>query len=200
MSTKHILLAYITECGSTEDVARTVAETLQSQGLEVEMKHFHEINTLEGYDGAIIGAPMILGWHRAALQFIHKHQQALSQIPTAYFFTAMSLTDMGEKQAQSIPVWLDPDLAVPPRKPGKPGLKERYASVSNYLGRALKAAPGIKPISAAFFGGKLAYYQLKPLPMLFVMLIIQAQPGDKRNFDNIRAWAASLGSCGFACS
>jgi menaquinone-dependent protoporphyrinogen IX oxidase len=43
-----------------------------------------------------------------------------------------------------------------------------------------------------FFAGKLDYSRLNLLQMLFVMLIIQAQPGDRRNWPAIKAWAAKL--------
>lgn len=53
------------------------------------------------------------------------------------------------------------------------------------------AAPG-RPVSIAFFGGHLDYQRLKLLPKLFVQLVIQAQPGDRRNWQAIRSWAAGL--------
>jgi len=56
----------------------------------------------------------------------------------------------------------------------------------------LNAAGKNKPVSIAFFGGRLDYYRLKPLARLFVMLAVQAQPGDRRNWPAIRAWAGSL--------
>jgi len=37
-------------------------------------------------------------------------------------------------------------------------------------------------------------FRLKFFQMLFVMLIIQAQPGDLRNWDAIRSWAQDLAS------
>ena len=53
-------------------------------------------------------------------------------------------------------------------------------------------APQVKPVGVGFFGGKLDYGSLNIFHMLFVMLIIQARPGDFRNWEAIRAWAASL--------
>jgi hypothetical protein len=44
----------------------------------------------------------------------------------------------------------------------------------------------------AIFGGSLALYRLKLLQMLFVMLVIRAQAGEKRNYPVIREWAAEL--------
>ena len=51
------------------------------------------------------------------------------------------------------------------------------------------------PISTLFClkcSGKLDYSTLNIFYMLFVMVIIQAQPGDHRDWETIRAWAASL--------
>jgi menaquinone-dependent protoporphyrinogen IX oxidase len=70
--------------------------------------------------------------------------------------------------------------------------RERYATVSNYLRPVLKAAPSVKPVSAGFFGGKLELFRLNVLQVLFVMLIIRAQPGDYRNWPVIRDWAINL--------
>jgi len=70
--------------------------------------------------------------------------------------------------------------------------KERYTTASRYLLPALKAAPLVKPVSVAFFDSQFDPSKLKLLPMLFVMLVIQAQPGERRNWPVIRGWAAGL--------
>ena len=56
----------------------------------------------------------------------------------------------------------------------------------------IKAAGPARPVSVAFFGGRLEYARLKLPAMLFVMLVVQASPGDHRNWDAIRSWAGSL--------
>jgi menaquinone-dependent protoporphyrinogen oxidase len=187
-----ILVAYTTNSGSTEEVARAVGEELGKNGSQVDVLRLEEVSSLEPYDAVVIGAPLIMGWHRAAVRFIKKHQTALSQVPVAYFFTAMSLTQTHESQLENTPVWIDPDLVQEPKDPGRLSFKENYATLSNYLGKALKAAPAIKPVSAGFFGGKLELFRLPFFQMLFVMLIIRAQPGDRRNWENIQGWAARL--------
>ena len=72
--------------------------------------------------------------------------------------------------------------------------KERYSTISNYLTPILKAAPTVKPISVAFFGGSLQYFNLQWWAALFALLIIQAAPGDRRNWTAIGEWAGSLAS------
>ncbi len=187
-----ILIAYTTNSGSTEDVARLLAEELTTPGSTAEARRLEEVTDLSPYQAVIVGAPMILGWHRAAQRFVKKHQEALSQKKVAYFMTAISLTQPAGQPEASVPVCLDPSLARPPKNPARLSLKERYASVSNYLNPALRAAPLVKPVRVGFFAGKLELFRLNLFQMLFVMLVIQAQPGDFRNWDFIRSWAAGL--------
>ena len=191
---KKILVAYTTNSGSTEEVARTIGEELGKDGDQVEVRRLEEVSTLEAYDAVVVGAPLILGWHRAAQKFVRKHQGALSRVPAAYFATAMSLTQTGENQFGTIPIFVDPDLAKPPQHPNRLSLKERYATLANYLRPMLRAAPTVRPVSAGFFGGKMELFRLPFIQMLFVMVVIQAQPGDLRNRSAMQQWAGQLRS------
>jgi menaquinone-dependent protoporphyrinogen IX oxidase len=192
MSTKKILITYTTNAGSTAAVAETIAAELNQNGAQVDLRRLEEVTSLEEYTAVVIGAPMIVGWHRAALKFVKTHQQALSHVPVAYFFTAVSLTQTGETSIDEVPVSLDPALAKPPQKANQLSLKERYALPANYLRPALKAAPPVKPVSVAFFNGKLELYRLKWWQVLFVLVVIQAKPGGYHNMPFIREWAAGL--------
>jgi menaquinone-dependent protoporphyrinogen IX oxidase len=187
------LIAYTTNAGSTTEVARAIAEELNTAGISAEIRRIEENPSLEGYEAVIVGAPMILGWHRAALRFVRTHQAALSRLPVAYFFTAMRLTDTGAAAVDGVPLALDPTLAKPPSKPGRLSFKENYATPTHYLEPALRAAPAVRPLTAAFFGGKLALYNLKWWQALFVLLVIQARPGGYHNLPFIRDWARDLG-------
>lgn len=189
---KSVLVAYTTNSGSTEEIAQAIADELGKSGMQPEILRLEQVADLAAYDAVIVGAPMILGWHRAALKFLKQHQQALSHKPVAYFLTAMSLTDTGQEQVMGVPIAIDPGLAKQPANPARLSLKQRYSTVANYVSKPLKAAPGAKPVSIAIFGGKLELLRLKPLQMLFVMLVIQAQPGDSRNWPFIRQWAADV--------
>ena len=191
MQTK-ILIAYTTNSGSTSEVAEAVAAELGKGGAVVEVRRLEEVQDLSPYGAVVVGGPMILGWHRGAVKFLKKHQQALSRVPVAYFFTAMSLTRTGDTHLQGVPIEIDPNLPKDAKNPTRLSLQERYATVERYLGPVLRAAPLVKPVSVGIFGGKLDYSRLKLLQMLFVMLVIQAQPSDRRNWPAIREWAASL--------
>ena len=187
-----ILVAYTTNSGTTEEVAQAIGEELGKRGNPVDVRRLEEIANLDGYQAVVVGGPMILGWHRAAQKFVRQHRQELAKLKVAYFFTAMRLTQTGESQIEGIPLAIDPELAIPPAKPNRLSLPERYATPANYLRPARKAAPQVKPVSAGFFGGRLDMYRLRWWQALFVMVVIRAQPGDKRNWDFIRGWAAGL--------
>lgn len=187
-----ILVAYVTKSGSTTEVARAIGQELAGDGVLVDVRPIKEVADPGGYDAVVVGGPMIFGWHREAVTFVERHQQALSQVPVAYFATALSLTSTADSNGCGVPVYEDPSLAKPPKNGAKLGFKERYATVSNYLGPALHKAPQVRPVSAAFFNGKLDTARLDLLSRLFVQLVIGARSGDYRNWEAIRAWAASL--------
>ena len=187
-----VLITYTTNAGSTREVAETIANELAKNGLVTDVRHLGDVQSLNAYGSVVVGGPMILGWHREAMKFLKKHQQALRQVPVAYFFTAMSLMRTRETHIQGVPIYIDPGLGKCPEKADRRNFRERYATVENYLGSVLKKAPQIRPVSAAFFAGKMDYGRLKLPQILFVKLIVGAQPGDRRNWDAIREWASCL--------
>ncbi len=104
----------------------------------------------------------------------------------------MSLTQTGETSVDGVPVYVDEKLPKPPAKEGALNLRERYARVSSYARPILGAIRPARPVSIAFFGGRLDYGRLKWWAVLFAMVIIQAPAGDRRNWAAIRALAARL--------
>jgi menaquinone-dependent protoporphyrinogen oxidase len=187
-----ILVAYATMTGSTVEVAQAVAEEIARSGLQVEVLPLNQVKDLEPYAAVVVGAPMIMGWHRSALAFLKVHRAAFQRLPLAVFVTAMSLTDTGETSIGGSPVYVDEKLPKPPAKPGGLSFRERYARLSNYLQPILKATRPVKPVSIGVFGGRLDYGRLKWWAVLFAMLIVRAPAGERRNWPAIRSWAAAL--------
>lgn len=187
-----ILVTYATNAGSTAEVADVIGEELARGGASVDVRRVDEVGSLEGYSALVLGAPMIAGWHRAALGFLKRHQNALSKIPVAYFITCISLTQTDESQVDGVPVTVDPDLPKPPKQPGKLSFRERYATPGNYLRPALRSAPSVKPVSVGFFAGKLELFRLNIFQMIFATLVTGGRTGDFRNWEAIRSWAANL--------
>ncbi len=187
-----ILVTYATKSGSTAEVAQAIGQKLAEGGAIVEVRPIKEVNHLNGYEAVIVGGPMIMGWHREAVKFVEQHRQALSRVPVAYFLIALRLTQTPASHVDGVPIYQDPGLAKPPQNGTKLSFKENYATVSNYLGPILQKVPQVKPVSAAFFGGKLDPTRLDLLSRLFVQVIIGARTGDYRHWPAINAWAAHL--------
>ena len=189
---KRILVAYATLAGSTVEVARAVGEEIARSGVQVDVLPLSDVKGLEAYDGVVVGGPMIMGWHRAALGFLKTHRAAFQRIPLAVFVMAMSLTQTVETSVGGMPVTLDEKLPKPPAIEGRLTFRERYARLSNYLQPILRATRPVKPVSIGVFGGRLEYGRLKWWAVLFAMVIIQAPAGDRRNWTAIRSWAVGL--------
>lgn len=189
-----ILIAYASMTGSTAEIAQAVADEMTKGGVQVDVLPFSQVKNLESYTGVIVGAPMIMGWHRSALGFLKKHRRALQQIPIAVFVTAMSLTHTGETSVQGISVFVDEKLPKAPANAACLTFRERYATLPNYLRPIIRAAQPAKPASIGVFGGRLEYGRLPWWAVLFAMVIIQAPAGERRNWTAIRSWAADLTS------
>ncbi|MBN1582059.1 MAG: flavodoxin domain-containing protein [Anaerolineae bacterium] len=187
-----ILIAYTTNAGSTGEVAETIGKTLTQDGARVDVRQIKAVRDVGGYDAVLVGGPMILGWHREAVQFVEMHQQTLSQKRVAYFLTALSLTTSPKTDVDTVPLYLDPALAKLAQNETRLTFRERFTTISHYLQSVLERAPLVKPISAAFFAGKLDYGALNLFGRLFVQVIIGAKEGDYRNWDTIRAWVDSV--------
>ncbi|MGW8227129.1 MAG: flavodoxin domain-containing protein [Anaerolineales bacterium] len=187
-----ILVAYATMAGSTLEVAQAVGEEIAKSGAQVEILPISEVKELKGYDGVVVGGPMIMGWHRQALGFLKKHRAALQEIPLAVFVMAMSLTKTGETNVDGVPIYLDEELPKPPVDETRLSFRERYSRLENYLRPIIKATRPAKPVSIGVFGGRLEYGRLKWWAVLFVMLVIQAPAGDRRQWETIRSWAGEL--------
>jgi menaquinone-dependent protoporphyrinogen IX oxidase len=186
-----ILITYVTNSGSTAEVAKAVMTEIQKSGAQVELLPVSEVGELGSYSAVVLGAPMILGWHRSALRFLRKNKATLTKKPLAVFVTCMSLTATGETNVGGVPVVVDEALPKAPKNAGRMDFKERYSVVSNYL-RPILAACQVRPVSVGVFAGRLNFSNLQWWAMIFVVLILQAKTGDKRNWDAIRSWAGSL--------
>ncbi len=187
-----VLVTYSTNAGSTADVAKSVADEIKLAGHEVDVMRTSEVTDLGKYETVVVGAPMILGWHGAAKMFVRRHQDELAAKKTAYFACAMRLTKADGERLPEFSLALDPNLAEEPAKPGSLSLKERFTTIGHYLGPMAGAAPKVKPLSVAFFKGKLEMFRLKWYQALFVMIVVQAVPGDYRDWEYIKTWAGEL--------
>jgi menaquinone-dependent protoporphyrinogen oxidase len=121
----HLLLAYATKHGSTQEVAESIAETLAASGHEVDVRAAADVRDLGGYDGVILGGALYMGrWHGDAIGFLERHRHALATVPIAVF-------------AMGPHTLADADVA---------GSRAQ-------LDRALAKVPDVSPSAVAIFGG-----------------------------------------------
>jgi menaquinone-dependent protoporphyrinogen oxidase len=122
----HVLVAYATKHGSTQEVAEAIAAALRAQGAEVEFRSAREVRGPIGdQDLVVLGAPIYSGrWHRDAHRFLKHHHEELLAVPVAVF-------GMG------------------PREPGE----EAWQRSRRQLDRALAKRNWLRPAAVAVFGG-----------------------------------------------
>jgi menaquinone-dependent protoporphyrinogen oxidase len=120
-----ILIAYATKNGSTEQVAGKVAARLSSQGLVADVRAAHDVTSLEGYDGVVLGSAIYMGrLHADARDFLQRYPTGGTALPIAVF--AMGPRTLADRDLASSRAQLDSGLA-----------KE----------------PAIRPFATAIFGG-----------------------------------------------
>jgi menaquinone-dependent protoporphyrinogen oxidase len=183
-----ILVTYATNAGSTAKIAEAVAAEL-AKTAQVDILPLEKATVLDGYSAVVLGAPMILGWHRGALAFLKRNQAALSQKKLAIFVTCINLTKTDETSLGDVPLFVDEKLPKAPKNPARLSFKENYSTLKNYLTPILKL---VKPVSIGLFGGSLQYFSMKWWQAPFVLFVIQAMPGDKRNWKAIAEWAGQV--------
>jgi len=146
MNTKSILLAFASRFGSTQEVAETIASTLNEAGLEVDLQPMQEVKSLDRYDAVLLGAAIYNAkWNAEAHQFVMQHQDDLTQLPVAIFTLGpLSASEAARRNSRR---QLDSELAKYPwmkpvaleifagkYDPSKPGLNffERFLPARDY--------------------------------------------------------------------
>ena len=158
-----ILVGYATKYGSTQEVASFIADVLREAGRDVELKELQKVNSLEGIDSVVMGAPFYMfKWLKDAPKFLSRYQNTLAEMPVAVF--ALGPTESSE---------------TPENKP------EIFAQ----LDKALEDFPWLNPVDQELFGGKFDPAKLK-FPMSLFMGKMPAS--DIRDWDHIRAWAEDV--------
>jgi len=107
-----ILVAFATRYGSTQEVAGAVAGTLREHGLEVDLEPARDVRRLDGYDGVVLGAPLMMHHlHKDAARFLLRHREALLRLPVAVFALGPVHEPRDEAEWQDSRDQLDQELA-----------------------------------------------------------------------------------------
>lgn len=163
---KKILIAYASQYGSTAEVAQAIGKALQEEGCLTKTEWVAQIDKIDEYDAIIIGSAIQFDkWMPEATDFVLQHQDQLSKLPVAYFFTCLTLSRSNEKT-------------------------ERQAS--GYADKLLALSPTVKPVSIGRFAGTLNFSKMSIFRRTLFRsfsLVTGIKEGDYRDWDAIHSWA-----------
>lgn len=84
-----VLVTYTSERGSTARIAAWVADTLEREGLTVDLLPCTEAEQVAGYEAAVVGSPLLTGrWHPKVRRFLRRNTIALRPMPVWLFDSA----------------------------------------------------------------------------------------------------------------
>lgn len=85
-----ILVAYVSQKGSTAEIAQAIARELQAAGKEADAKEASAVASLEGYDAVVIGGAVYMGRVGGVGKFVKRHRSELLQRPVAAFAVGLA--------------------------------------------------------------------------------------------------------------
>ena len=158
-----VLVAFATRYGTTQEAAEVVAESIRQSGLDVEVKPLRDVKTLDGYRAVVIGAALYMyRWHKDAIAFLTRFQQALTGVPLAVF-------------------------AIGPVNP----VEKEFADARAQLDKELAQFTWLKPLDIRIFGGKFDPYALR-FPHNLVPGMKKLPVTDARDLGAVAAWGRDL--------
>jgi menaquinone-dependent protoporphyrinogen oxidase len=81
-----VLIAYGSKHGSTAETAEAIGDMLREAGVEVDVRPAGQVESLDGYNGVVLGGSVYTGrWHPDARHFMKRFGGELSQRPVAIF-------------------------------------------------------------------------------------------------------------------
>jgi menaquinone-dependent protoporphyrinogen oxidase len=81
-----VLVAFSSKHGATEEIARSIGEILDGQGLTVDVKRMEDVDTVLPYSAFVVGSAVYMGrWMRGARKFVDGHAELLACHPTWLF-------------------------------------------------------------------------------------------------------------------
>jgi menaquinone-dependent protoporphyrinogen oxidase len=164
-----ILVAYASQCGSTGEIAETIGQVLCEAGAAVDVRPIQSVNDISSYQAVVVGSAIQTSqWLPQAIEFVEMHQDALSQIPVAYFLACLAMIEDTDSARRSATAFLDP---------------------------VRQQVPRVQPVDVGLFAGKLDFAKLPSMYRFLWPLTAGGHvgEGDYRDWEAIRSWAADLG-------
>ncbi len=191
---KKILITYYSGSGSTQEMAKIIAQNLQCDTVDVlsvsEVQHLN-------YDMVILGSPNWYGKPTPkVIKFIKKHEKELAKRPIAFFFSCMDCYQTKHSKQTDILVYCDSYFKYQVIKDKKLSSWEKSHAVSTYFDNLQKISNKLNISSIAFFKGRLDFKKLSffnALVMRFICLINKKiKPGDYYKQQDVMEWSKTL--------
>jgi menaquinone-dependent protoporphyrinogen oxidase len=178
------LIVYGTRTGATANTSEVIADTLQTEGLQVKVVDAkkEKVKDIGEFNLVVVGSGIQIGkWTGEADDFLKKHQKELASKKLALFVCCGAAAPLSE---------------------GEQKTKEMDTGKQKYLEE--KAAQyNLKPVSLGYFGG---CYDFEKMSWLFKKTLGSLKPKlesagykptetgayDLRDLDGIHAWAKEL--------
>ncbi|WP_220681360.1 flavodoxin domain-containing protein [Methanofollis formosanus] len=162
--TERILVAYASRYGSTEEIARVIADEIRALGYEVDCMNVMEVEDVRPYAAVVAGSPIYMGkWLPEAVDLAKQFRIALNERPLAVFAVGYSMKE-------------EDDLI---RKSARASMNELRMYVHAQV--------------EGFFAGKFDPDGMSTSD-LQIMKMAGAAPGDARDWTAVRNWARALPS------
>ena len=194
---KKILIAYDTGYGTTAEIAQMIRKEILLCGAQADAIQVTAVDRLTTYDAVVVGSPIRLGRCTPRIKnFLKRNAGALNHLPIAFYFTCMSVIRVSDEPDLPFPLYVDPAFGNESKSRDKVTLMEFSHSYPYYLKHFLKLVPRIKPVSVAFFKGRLDLRRLSLLHTLImklaIMLMEEISEGKFINPDAVRHWSRDL--------
>jgi menaquinone-dependent protoporphyrinogen oxidase len=118
-----VLVAYATGHGSTREIARSIAATLEDSGIEVEVRSILDLEDLSGFSAFVLGSAVHnRAWLPEPLAFVRAHRQLLRTRPVWFFSVGMPaalrgpMKRLGEIEGRQLAVVLDEFVPLAPHR------------------------------------------------------------------------------------
>jgi menaquinone-dependent protoporphyrinogen oxidase len=163
---ERILIAYASGCGATAEVAEAIGRVLRDEGATVDVRAVREVRGLGDYRAVVLGTAIRVGRPLPeAVEFIHRHREALRGLPVAVF-------SLGITMREDTP--------------------EHRQQTSEFLAPMLRHLP--PPVALGLFAGQIDHSRLPPAWRWLARQDKSGQfgEGDWRNWQAIHAWAGTL--------
>jgi menaquinone-dependent protoporphyrinogen oxidase len=157
-----VLVAYASKRGSTAEIAEFVADTLRDSGLDVDCVRAEDVESLFGYEAVVLGSAVYMKSWRGDAKHFLRKHREWLAETPFWVFSSGPVGD----PAEDSPQWSEPEKVI--------DKVERLGARGHVV-----------------FGGRLPLEPHGPIEKSMVKNI-PAEFRDRRDWDEIRAWATSV--------